>query len=359
MSIKLASRSFATKLSEIGIRKHDIANSNTGTATCFSTRPKGFAFPNGLNTKRVFSNVASTSTVSLGVITITEGAAESVDQNTTHIFTSSGQFNPSFTGTLEYFLVAGGGGGGNQIAGGGGGGGVLYTNNYPVNAGANVYVTIGGGGISQTKGSDTKIEANTVSSVVCNGGGQGATGSGDGAAGGPGGSGGGSARKRSAPTAGAGGSSVNPQPAPTYSLFFGNAGGQGSNGGNPDNNGQGGGGGGAGSVGGSATPTKGGTGGTGLAFVQSPDMSTPINYSAGGGGGTWDAPQGAGPGGNPEAGSGSPGGPLAAGSGVANRGNGGGGGGYSSNQAGGSGGSGFATIRYRSINQSDFQIFIN
>ena len=66
-------------------------------------------------------------------------------QNTTHVFTSSGQFNPGFTGTVEYFLVAGGGGGGFQIAGGGGGGGIIYTNNYPVIHGANVYVTIGGG----------------------------------------------------------------------------------------------------------------------------------------------------------------------------------------------------------------------
>ena len=45
--------------------------------------------------------------------------------------------------TVEYFLVAGGGGGGYQIAGGGGGGGIIYTNNYPVIHGANVYVTIG------------------------------------------------------------------------------------------------------------------------------------------------------------------------------------------------------------------------
>jgi len=359
MSIKLTSRSFATKLSEIGIRKHEITKANTGTAKCFSVRPRGYAYPVGLNSLRVFGNVAANSTVTGGATTITQGAADSPTQNTTHVFTSSGQFNPGFTGTVEYFLVAGGGGGGFQIAGGGGGGGIIYTNDYPVIHGANVYITIGAGGASATRGANTLIEANTVASVLCHGGGQGGNGTGDGIPGVPGGCGGGSSRKRSAPTSGSGGLAVNPMPGPSYSIAYGSAGGRGSDTGNPDNNGQGGGGGGVGGTGGNASPTVGGVGGAGLDFVQSPDMTTPLHYCAGGGGGAWDGTGGGA--GNPIAGAGSPGQPpagAAAGNGTANRGGGAGGGGYGGNQPGGTGGSGFATIRYFSINETLFEYIL-
>ena len=83
MSIKLTSRSFATKLSEIGIRKNEITKANTGTAKCFSVRPRGYAYPVGLNSEREFGNVAANSTVSGGATTITQGAADTTTQNTT------------------------------------------------------------------------------------------------------------------------------------------------------------------------------------------------------------------------------------------------------------------------------------
>jgi hypothetical protein len=360
MSIKLASRSFATKLSEIGIRKNEITKSNTGSATCFSVRPPGFAFPVGLNTRRVFSNVATNTT---GGTQTTVGSDGSPTQNTIHTFTTSDAFTPGFTGTLEYFLVAGGGGGGYQIAGGGGAGGILYRNNYPVSAGANCYITIGAGGAASAPGPDdnhrggnTTIEVNGSASVLVHGGGKGGDGSGDADPGAPGGCGGGSARRRSAPTAGAGGTSVNPMSAPSYSLFYGNAGGRGSDSGNPDGNGQGGGGGGVGAVGGNAGPAAGGAGGAGLTLAYD-EVST--TYGGGGGGGVWEGTGTAGVGGSGIGGNGGPGaGPAPGGNGTVNRGSGGGGGGYGNSTAG-AGASGYAVIRYFSISQSAFDIFIN
>ena len=85
------------------------------------TRPKGYAYPIGLT----FNEAAIGGGVN--VATNTTGGTQIVDdtyaiQNTIHYFTTSGEFNPSFTGTAEVLIVAGGGGGGGQIAGGAAGG---------------------------------------------------------------------------------------------------------------------------------------------------------------------------------------------------------------------------------------------
>ena len=61
-----------------------------------------------------------------------------------HVCTSSGSFVPSFSGTIEYLVVAGGGGGGMDMGGGGGGGGVL-SSTYSVSAGSTYDVVVGAG----------------------------------------------------------------------------------------------------------------------------------------------------------------------------------------------------------------------
>ena len=73
-----------------------------------------------------------------------------------HIFTSSGEFTVTDTGsfgtTVEFLLVAGGGAGGDNINGahggngGGGGGGLVEGNALPVAAPSTFTITIGAGG---------------------------------------------------------------------------------------------------------------------------------------------------------------------------------------------------------------------
>ena len=68
-----------------------------------------------------------------------------------HVCTSSGTFIPSFSGTVEYLVVAGGGGGGMDMGGGGGGGGVLAST-VSVTAGTSYTVTVGAGGTGAPAG---------------------------------------------------------------------------------------------------------------------------------------------------------------------------------------------------------------
>ena len=96
-------------------------------------RPENFKYPIGLAPNPAYGANAATSTT--GGTQIIDGSGPT--QNAIHKFTSSGAFIPSFTGTVEYFLVAGGGGGGYQLAGGGGAGAILYTNDYPVTTSSN------------------------------------------------------------------------------------------------------------------------------------------------------------------------------------------------------------------------------
>ena len=75
------------------------------------------------------------------------------DNYTVRVFTSSGIFNPAFSGTIEVLVVAGGGGGGMDMGGGGGGGGVISNTSFSVTAGTPLTVTVGAGGFGGPAGS--------------------------------------------------------------------------------------------------------------------------------------------------------------------------------------------------------------
>jgi hypothetical protein len=206
--------------------------------------------------------------------------------------------------TASYLVVAGGGGGGNY--GGAGAGGYL-TNSALITPGITYTVTVGGGGSSDTNGTNSVISGSGLSTITAIGGG-----SGDG---GSGGSGGGTPNTSGEGTGTAG---------------------QGNNGGiGIGSSAVSGGGGGAGAVGNNGVFPNGGNGGTGLA---SSITGTSIYYAGGGGGNTGassptaQAQGGAGGGGlgNVEFGS-----PAAGSAGATNTGGGGGGGG--GGYAGGSG----------------------
>ena len=74
------------------------------------------------------------------------GPKTATSNYTVKVFTTSGTFTPSFTGTIEVLVVAGGGGGGMDMGGGGGGGGVISNTSFSVTAGTPITVTIGAGG---------------------------------------------------------------------------------------------------------------------------------------------------------------------------------------------------------------------
>ena len=68
-----------------------------------------------------------------------------------HVFTSSGSFNVTATGseptTVDYLVVGGGGGGGSRQHGGGGGAGLLRYSTFTGDASPGVYtITVGAGG---------------------------------------------------------------------------------------------------------------------------------------------------------------------------------------------------------------------
>ena len=63
--------------------------------------------------------------------TATGGTITTAGGYTIHTFTSSGTFNASKAGTVEYLVIAGGGGGGSTVGGGGGAGGYRATGYGP------------------------------------------------------------------------------------------------------------------------------------------------------------------------------------------------------------------------------------
>ena len=84
-------------------------------------RPEGFEYPTGLSTVTITTGVPTRN-----VATNTTGGTQTVDTTnnfTVHTYTTSGTFDPGFSGTVEY-LVVGGGGAGASIYGAGGAGGV-------------------------------------------------------------------------------------------------------------------------------------------------------------------------------------------------------------------------------------------
>ena len=156
-------------------------------------RPEGFQYPIGLTPYTVASNAATNTT----------GGDQTIDgSNAVHTFSVSGTFTPSFTGTVEYLVIAGGGGGGTNDGGGGGAGGLRYASGYPVTASSPYTATVGGGGGPASGAPQAGDGTNSVfGSLTAIGGGRG----GSAAVGEPGqagGSGGGSAGNGNANGAG-------------------------------------------------------------------------------------------------------------------------------------------------------------
>ena len=313
-----------------------------------TTRPTGFTFPLGLSYgKQVVaaSNVFPTST----------GGTKTIDStNSVHAFTTSGNFKPSFTGTVEYLQIAGGGSGagtpgGGGRGGGGGAGGLVYAHSVPVEKDVTYSVVIGAGGAGSTsftfnpayQGSNTTTTLPTVVDAI-----------GGGGFGQPGGSGGGHFPTSSGQGVGVQ-STQNPQPG---GLSLGNSSSSPAGGAR--------GGGGAGGPGYNGQPTAQNPqglslaerGGKGYALSIS---GTRVGYAGGGGGlevvstphespgSPTDIPTGSGTHGGDGDGSG----------GAANRGSGGGGCTGSGGGSGGGGGSGIAIVRYIS-NQEVVDYFI-
>jgi hypothetical protein len=251
-----------------------------------------------------------------------------------HTFRSSGTFTPTQAlSNVDYLVVAGGGGGGGtQEYGGGGGAGGYRTSigGSALSLTAQAYtVTVGAGGASNNKGSNS-----VFSSITSTGGGLGgnSTNAGTGGTsfrGGTGGSGGGSGNANlSGGTGNEGG----------FSPVEGYAGGS-----VPSwpGNGAASGGGGAGGVGGNGgSNTAAGAGGVG---VSNSISGTAVFYAGGGGGGNESTSYAGGAGGNGGGGSGRGSGGAGS-SGTANTGGGGGGG-----TTGHSGGSGIVIIRYSAV----------
>jgi|GEM_PF-212254 len=254
---------------------------------------------------------------------------------TAHIFTTVGVTNLNVTagGNVEVLVVAGGGGGsggdnGQGGGGGGGAGGLVYSNAFPVVAGTNYTVTVGGGGSGGAgNGGTGTVGTNSVFGTLT------ALGGGNGRGGSGGSGGGGYGRGES------GGSATQPG---SSSAGYGNAGGKG-NGTSSSDGGGGGGGGGAGAAGtNSATKANGGNGGGGRSYSLA--SGTSMNYAGGGGGGCQSgstygiATHGGGNGGAYG---------VNGANATPNTGGGGGGGGVSgTGQAGGTGGSGIVIVRY-------------
>jgi len=259
----------------------------------------------------------------------------------THIFTGPGTFTVSSAGsptgsdTVEYFVLAGGGGGGGRHGAGGGAGGfrlrTITTPSSPLNAPANLGVsvqgypiTVGSGG-SGGPGTGSPGSSSTYSSITSAGGGYG--GGNDNSGGSPGGSGGAGTTRFPSPN-GAGND-------PPVSPPQGNPGSPGARGG-----------GGAGATSGSDTGGIGSYISNTFFGPSAPSYgeSGPVGstrYFGGGGGGEGNV-GGDGGGGDGVAGS------QDASAAPNNMGGGGGGAGFDGgNRRGGNGGSGIVVIRYK------------
>lgn len=162
---------------------------------------------------------------------------------------------------IDYLIVAGGGGGGNGNGGGGGAGGLIQAFNSPLNSTGTYPIVIGGGGATQTDGTNT-----TFNSLIAIGGGSGAGWATNGRTGGSG-SGGAGNNGASTPTVGLGTSGQGNNGGIGHNLSYWNSGG----------------GGGAGAVGGAALAGLNG-GGVGGAGLQSSISGTAKFYSGGGAG---------------------------------------------------------------------------
>jgi hypothetical protein len=226
----------------------------------------------------------SNTSVASPILTATGGTIIDSGGYRIHVFTSPGSFvvSDAGSGLVEYVVVAGGGGSSPTVIGGGAGAGGFRTGtNFPITA-TTYPITIGGGGVG-SQGSPS-----IFSTITSAGGGAGPQGSGS-----PGGSGSG-ADYNNVNSFGLGNT-------PPTSPPQGNPGGT-ALGGSPFY--AGGGGGGAGAAGNPGTafpnPAKGGDGSpvTWIPASYGTPGPAPGRYFAGGGGGaTYNSPNGPGPGG--------------------------------------------------------------
>jgi len=318
----------------------------TATATAPTTATVSFTAPefNGGATITSYTatsnpgNITGTlSQAGSGTITVsglTEGTAYTFTVKATNSIGTSAASSASNSITtplapfnVQYLVIAGGGGGGIEFgAAGGGAGGYRTATGLSLNRSTNYSVTVGAGGATRAKGSNS-----TFHTITSAGGGNGSDAVTDGA-GLNGGSGGGG--RRDGPNPRPGGSGNTPFVSPS----------QGNNGGTgwaESENGAGGGGGGAGAVGNNAPRRVGAVGGAGLAST----ITGPSVTRGGGGGGCAEPRIGGGTCAGGGAGGGGAGG---TGAGTANTG-GGGGGGNKDNDGGplgGPGGSGVVILRY-------------
>jgi hypothetical protein len=187
-----------------------------------------------------------------------------------HSFTTNGNFTPTFSGNVEYLVVAGGGGASGRHSGGGGGGQVTYNSSYSVTSGTTYSATVGAGGTGVTGTSQVGSNgANSAFIETAYGGGYSGTYSTptNGAAGGSGGGGG---------YGGGSGGASNKTSSSIGALTYGNNGGS--------NCIWGSGGGGAGAVGASNTDQNGSSGGNGIANSI---LGTSYYWGGGGGGSLW------------------------------------------------------------------------
>ena len=300
---------------------------NTITFNYDSSRPSTVNF----STSAIFdSKLSNTQLQELTTVNSgTGGTISYYGPYTTHTFTGSGTFTPSFNGQVEVLVVAGGGSGGGDVGGGGGGGQVLYNSSYGVSAGTGITVTIGaGGGYSTLFNFYGLIGSNSsFGGLAALGGGGGQGRSSGGTAPNTGYNGGGGSYDFSTATVGNGGF----------------AGGN-SAGGGTSANGNGGGGG-AGGVGVAGTTSKGGNGGPGDLYSIS---GFATRYAGGGGGSFYSTTDRSKIGfGTDGGGDGGYQGAVNGLDGVANTGGGGGGGGSTgSPNNNGRGGSGIIIVRY-------------
>ena len=126
MSVKTGSGSEAKSTNASGLRD--------GVFTSVGVRPQGYQYPTGL-TKTGTAQVDALATG--GTIAFPPGSS-----NVVHSFTTSGTFTPTFTGNVNYLMVAGGAKG----IGGGGGGGGFRLGSFSFSASQNYTITIGAGG---------------------------------------------------------------------------------------------------------------------------------------------------------------------------------------------------------------------
>jgi hypothetical protein len=148
---------------------------------------------------------------------------------------SAYSFTPSYTGSVDYLIVAGGGGAGNNYAAGGGAGGLL-TGSTNITSGTSYSISVGDGGLGSASAGGTAGGDSLALGFTAKGGGSGMHGGNGGLGGSTGGSGGGAS--------GNGNTNNNARSgfaALTLNPMQGNAGGDGGG-----RNGTGGGGGGAG-----------------------------------------------------------------------------------------------------------------